>query len=77
MDIQTRKISFIQEFLRLQNEEIISKFESLLKKLKSDSFNNNLKPMSLKQLNKEIDIALEDSENDNIIEANELRMKYQ
>ena len=77
MDIKTRKISFIQDFLNLQNEEIISKFESLLKKLKSDSFNNKLKPMSLKQLNNEIDIALEDSENDNVIEANELRMKYQ
>ncbi|NPA45157.1 MAG: hypothetical protein GXO49_06475 [Chlorobi bacterium] len=77
MNIETRKISFIQEFLNLQNEEIISKFESLLKKLKSDSLSNKLKPMSLKQLNNEIDIALEDSENDNVIEANELRMKYQ
>jgi hypothetical protein len=32
MDLETRKISFVLEFLRLQNEEIISGLEKLLRK---------------------------------------------
>ena len=30
MDLETRKIEFIQEILRLQNEEIVSEIEKLL-----------------------------------------------
>ena len=32
MDIQSRKIEFVQAFLKLQSEELISQFENLLKK---------------------------------------------
>lgn len=32
MDIQTRKLNFIQEILALNNEKIIDKLESILKK---------------------------------------------
>jgi len=35
MDIQTRKLNFIQEVLTVNNENIISKLESLLKKERS------------------------------------------
>ena len=31
MDIQTRKLNFIQEFLTIQNEEIVKAFEQLLR----------------------------------------------
>lgn len=34
MDIQTRKIEFVQGFLKLQSEEAISQFEKLLEMLK-------------------------------------------
>ncbi len=30
MDLEARKISFVQEFLRLQNEEVIIRLENLL-----------------------------------------------
>jgi len=76
MDLQTRKISFIQEFLRIQNEEIITSLENLLKIRKSEVFAQNIKPMSSDQLNSEIDQALGDSENDNLIEATELKLKF-
>ena len=36
MDLQARKLSFVQEFLNIQNEEIILLFEKLLKKEKID-----------------------------------------
>ncbi len=76
MDLQARKISFVQEFLRLKNEEIISGLESLLKKRKSEIYENELKPMSLDNFNKEIDQALEDSENDRVIKATDLKSKF-
>ena len=76
MNIETRKLSFIQEFLRLQNEEIISGLEKLLKKRKSELYENDLKPMDLKQFNNEIDQAIDDSENDRVIKATDLKEKW-
>ena len=36
MDLQTRKIQFIQEFLKISSEEAISKFEALLNRQKGE-----------------------------------------
>ena len=41
MDIESRKINFVQEFLRLQNEEKITGLEHLLRTKKKDEFENN------------------------------------
>ena len=76
MNIETRKLSFIQEFLRVQNEEIVIVLEKLLKKQQAKQYENNLKPMELNQLNDEIDIALADSENDRVVKATELKKKW-
>lgn len=75
MDLETRKITFVQEFLRLQNEDIISGLEKLLRKKKKDLFEKKLTPMSLEQFNKEIDQSLDDSENERVISAKELKKK--
>ena len=75
MDLQARKISFVQEFLRLQNEEIVSGFEDLLRQKKAVHYKQNLIPMSADQLNDEIDQALLDSKQDRIISAKDLRNK--
>lgn len=76
MDLQTRKISFVQEFLRLQNEEIISALEGILRKKKLELYEMNQKPMSIDHFNNEIDKALEDSRSGNIIKAEELKEKF-
>ena len=75
MNLETRKLSFIQEFLRLQNEEIISGLENFLRKRKIELLENDFKPMSLEQFNKEIDQALNDSENERLIKASDLKDK--
>jgi hypothetical protein len=72
MDIQTRKISFIQEFLNLQNEEIILLFEKLLKKEKKKISITKLQPMTLKEFNKRIDISLKDSKKGRLTESGKL-----
>lgn len=75
MDLETRKISFVQEFLRLQNEEIVSGLEKLLRKEKAELIESDLKPTSMEQFDAEIDRAMEDSENGRIIKAADLKTR--
>lgn len=70
-------MSFIQEFLRIDNENIINALENLLRSSKSDIFEANLKPMTLEQLNSEIDSALEDEKSNKITKAKDLKQKIQ
>ena len=72
MDLQTRKISFVQEFLKLQNEEVISLFEKLLRKERKKFSSKKLEPMTLEEFNKRIDLSLEDSEKGRLTESSEL-----
>lgn len=64
MDLQTRKLSFIQEFIRIQDEKTIRSLEELARKNRTELYEQNLQPMSLEQLHSELEIALEDSAND-------------
>ncbi len=77
MDLESRKISFVQEFLRLQNEEIISDLENFLMKKKVEFTEKNLEPMSMDQYNLEMDQAMEDSKNSRRTEAGDLQAKIQ
>ncbi len=72
MDLQARKEYFIQEFLRLQNEEIISQFESLLKISRKKAKEQELQPMSIEQFHGEIEQSMDDSRNGRKIELNDL-----
>ena len=72
MNIEARKLEFIQEFLKLQSEEAISKLEKILLKEKKQSSSIKIKPMSTQELNKRIDKSMEDSKNGKLTEANDL-----
>lgn len=75
MDIQTRKIEFVQEFLRLNDEKSISRFEKLIQKERkaSDAF----VPMSVNELNRRIDTSMADSESDKLTDADNLLEEIQ
>ncbi|MGY6741998.1 MAG: hypothetical protein ACXIUQ_04610 [Cecembia sp.] len=77
MNIEARKIKFVQEFLELQDEEAITKLESLLslEKLESGKSNSNL--LDKKELNKRIEISEEDFEKGRFKTSQELLLKYQ
>jgi hypothetical protein len=75
MDLEHRKITFVQEFLRLQNEEIICGLENLLRKKKIELLEKKLIPMSIEQFNHEIDQSLSDSENGRVTSAMDLKEK--
>jgi hypothetical protein len=72
MDIQSRKIEFIQEFLKIQREDIIIRLEKLLKKekLKLDTEPNS--PFTIDEFNDRINKSMEDSRNGRVTENNEL-----
>ncbi len=70
MDIQSRKIDFIQEFLKIQNEELISRLEKILLSNKSDE--STLKPMSETEFNYRIDKSITDSNNNKTTSSDDL-----
>ena len=72
MDIQTRKIEFIQEFLKVQSEELISRLESVLKNKDAD-----FKPFTIEELNARVDKSLDDSKNDRVTESTVLRSEVE
>jgi hypothetical protein len=72
MDLQTRKIEFVQEFLKLQSEDLISQFENLLM-MKSST---TIKPMSIIELNSRIDQSESDFKNGKFKTSSELLAKF-
>lgn len=77
MNIEARKIEFIQEFLKLQSEEAISKLERILRKEKSSSDERILEPMTQAELNKRIDQSESDFRNNRYKSSSELLSKYE
>jgi len=77
MDIQTRKIEFVQEFLKVQSEDLIKQLEKILKKEYKTSEKEEFKPMSIEELNERIDKSTEDSQNGRLIKASDLKAKME
>jgi hypothetical protein len=75
MDLQTRKLEFIQEFLKVQREDVISQLENILRKEKKYLSQEDSEPMTIEEFNSRIDQSIEDSKNGRITEANELKAK--
>jgi len=73
MDIQTRKINFVQEFLRLRNIKLIEKLERILLKDKAKDYEVNLKPFSIDSFNQMIDKSVDDVKQGNVVDARELK----
>lgn len=75
MDLEARKISFVQEFLRLQNEEIVNQLENLLHEQKVQLLDLEMKPMSRDQFNKEIDQSINDVAQNRITSSKDLKSR--
>lgn len=72
MDLQARKIEFIQEFLKLQSEDVVLRLERFLKMEKEATF----KPLSFEELNQRIDLTESDFINNKFKSNSELKTKY-
>ena len=73
MDLQTRKIQFIQEFLKYANTSILAKFEEMRKREREKVFEKAIKPMTLKEYEQRIDKAFEDVKNNRVKNARKLK----
>lgn len=72
MDIQARKIHFVQEFLRVADDELVTKLESLLRIERKKKLDAELHPMTLKEFNEIIEKSEDDFNNGRVIEARNL-----
>jgi anionic cell wall polymer biosynthesis LytR-Cps2A-Psr (LCP) family protein len=71
MDLQTRKISFVQEFLSIESEEIISRLENFLKKEKKINTTKEFSPMTMEEFQNRINQSEQDSINGRLTEMND------
>lgn len=76
MNIEARKIEFIQEFLKLESEDAISRLEKILKKEKNASEEQIFEPMTEEELNTRIDKSESDFKNNRYKNSSELLTKY-
>lgn len=76
MNIESRKLEFIKEFLKLQSEETILLFERLLQKEKQSKSEKTFKPMNKAELDKRIDQSESDFRNQKFKTSDELLAKY-
>ena len=72
MDLQSRKISFVQEFLSIESEEIISRLENFLKKEKKVNTAKEFSPMTMEEFQNRINQSMEDSKNGRVISSKDL-----
>jgi hypothetical protein len=75
MNIQARKLVLIEEILRVDDEKLIAKLESLIEKGKKIPQERSVEPMSLNEFHKMIDQAKQDSEAGRVISHKELIKK--
>lgn len=73
MDIQSRKLNLVQEFLRLNNEQLIRKLEKLLFQEKKKIYESELKPYTIEEYNALIDQAISDSKSGKVVAGRALR----
>ncbi len=70
MDLQTRKINFVQDFLKLKSEKAIAQFENLLRK--EISTEDNLKVFTINEFQSRINKSSDDSSKGKVTEVSDL-----
>lgn len=76
MYIQTRKIEFVRDFLKMQNEDALILMGNLLRSSKED-FENEFPLMSEEELNQRIDKSMKDSESGKLTKSSDLITEIQ
>ena len=77
MDIVTRKLNFVQEFLRISDEELVDKLEKFLRSERKKRLDKENKPMTIIEFNQMIEKAEDDVKNGRMIETRELIKKVE
>ncbi|SFC14591.1 hypothetical protein SAMN04487907_102395 [Zunongwangia mangrovi] len=74
MDLQTRKLEFIQEFLKIQKEETLDLLEKVLRK---ERFDDQVDAMPAEELSQRIEKSELDFEKGHYKSTSDLLSKYE
>ncbi|SDC55047.1 hypothetical protein [Williamwhitmania taraxaci] len=75
MNIEARKLSLVQEFLRVSDEEVIAKLEQVLRDERKKKLEKELSPMTMEEFYGMIDKSEDDIKAGRVSEARELLKK--
>lgn len=67
MDIQTKKLKLIEEFLSISDENLLDNLDLMIQREKLKGYEENLKPMSLKELHDMVEESINDYKNGDVI----------
>ena len=73
MDISNRKMNFVQEFLRVADEDLVAKLEELLHSERKKRLEKYVEPMSEEEFDSMISMSENDIENGRVTSSNDLR----
>jgi hypothetical protein len=73
MDIQSRKLQFIQDFLRYADDSIVEKFEMLLESLRKTECEKSISKITIEQYEARINKAFDDVKNNRIKSTEDLQ----
>jgi hypothetical protein len=73
MDIQTKKMQFIEDFIRINDESVINKLIDFLKLETEQEDEKEMKPYTLDEFNELIDRSESDSKHGREISAQDLK----
>ena len=76
MNLEARKLEFIQDFLKLQSEDAIGRLERYLKQEKEAFKELVSEPMSHDELNKRVEQSESDFKNNRFNDSHTLLAKY-
>lgn len=72
MNILARKMNFVQEFLRISDEDLVVKLENFLKSERKKRIKKELSPMTMDEFIEMIEKSEDDAKNGRVTEAREL-----
>ncbi|MAZ27923.1 MAG: hypothetical protein CL868_12715 [Cytophagaceae bacterium] len=72
MDLQTRKLELIKEFLKVQQEDVILQLEKILNVERKNLDSKKFDPMTEEEFNARIDASMHDAKQDNMISTKAL-----
>ncbi len=77
MNLESRKIEFVQEFLKFQSEEVVSYFEQMLQVLKKSKSKQDLGSTTVEEFLNRIDQAELDFKNGRYKSSQALLSKFE
>jgi hypothetical protein len=75
MDLQERKLEFIEEYIRLSDEKIIDKLEKVLRSEKKRSVKSEIKSLTQAEMDNMIEESEEDIRLGNIISHDAVKLE--